>query len=74
MAKGLFWLLFLAWGLGLGRGVMTYLGSEPARCPCGTPSAPNPGTFGASGFTWRRCREVGRVDHRILNTKKGPSA
>lgn len=51
---------------------MTYLGSEQARYPFGTPAAPHPGTFGASGVTWRLRREVGRDNHRILNIKKAP--
>jgi len=36
----------------LARGVMTYLGSKQACYPYGTPSAPHPGTCGASGVTW----------------------
>ncbi len=52
---------------------MTYLGSKQACYPCGTPAAPHPGTCGASGVTWQRERcEVGRVIHRIPNTKKAP--
>ncbi len=49
---------------------MTYLGSKQACYPYGTPSAPHPGTCGASGVTW--AQEWGEEFTVILNKTKNP--